>query len=88
MTKWATTKQSAAILALFIVVNSVVGLGGRFVRGGLEIGTFWPFIIAAAIGGMFGSSLGAGRPTAGVLRQLLGIVLLIAAVKLIVTALL
>lgn len=85
--KWATTKQTAAISAFFIVVNSVAGLAGRFVRGGLEIGTIWPFILAAAIGGLFGSYMGASRINSRALRLLLGVVLLIAAFKLMILAL-
>ncbi|MEX2116713.1 MAG: sulfite exporter TauE/SafE family protein [Bacteroidota bacterium] len=83
--KWATIKQTAAISAFFIVVNSIAGLAGRFVRGGLEVGTIWPFVLAAAAGGMIGSYFGAGKFTSRVLRQILGIVLLIAALKLVIT---
>ncbi len=85
--KWASTKQTAAISAFFIVVNSIAGLGGRFLRGGLEVGYIWPFVLAAAVGGLIGSYFGASRFTSKLLRQLLGVVLLIAAVKLIITAL-
>lgn len=85
--KWATMKRTAAVSAFFIVVNSVAGLGGRFARGGLEIGTIWPFVLAAAIGGLLGSYLGASRINSRALRQLLGVVLLIAASKLVIQAL-
>lgn len=84
--RWATTKQAAAVSALFIVVNSVAGLAGRFARGGLEAGTIWPLILAAGAGGLLGSSWGARRSTPRTLRLLLGIVLLGAAFKLIVYA--
>lgn len=85
--KWGTTKQTAAISAFFIVVNSVAGLAGRFVRGGLEVGPIWPFVLAAAVGGALGSYAGATRINARVLRQLLGLVLLIASLKLVVAVL-
>jgi uncharacterized membrane protein YfcA len=85
--KWATTKQTAAVSAFFILVNSLAGLAGRSLRGGLEIGTIWPFIAAAAVGGMIGSSVGASKLTARVLRRLLGVVLLVAAFKLVIVAL-
>ncbi|HEX9614191.1 MAG TPA: TSUP family transporter, partial [Bacteroidota bacterium] len=80
--KWSTTKQAAAISAFFIAVNSVAGLVGRSARGGLEVGAIWPFVVAAAFGGMIGSSMGASKLTALVLRRLLGVVLLVAAFKL------
>lgn len=85
--KWATTKQTAAVSAFFIVANSVAGLGGRFVRGGLEVGTIWPLMLAAGAGGLLGSFWGARRSTPRTLRLLLGIVLVIAAFKLVVHAL-
>ncbi len=80
--KWAGTKQTAAVSAAFIVVNSLAGLGGRFVRGGLEFGSLWMLVLAAFAGGLIGSHLGANRFSSMTLRRLLAIVLVIAAVKL------
>lgn len=81
--KWATTKQTAAVSAFFILVNSLAGLAGRYVRDGLEVGAIWPLVLAAGAGGLLGSFWGARRSTPRTLRLLLGIVLLIAAFKLV-----
>ncbi|HEY9868848.1 MAG TPA: sulfite exporter TauE/SafE family protein [Candidatus Obscuribacterales bacterium] len=83
---WAGTKQTAATSACFIVVNSAAGLLGRATRQGIEVGSLLPLVAAAAIGGFAGSYLGAKRLSGLNLRRLLAIVLVIAAVKLILTA--
>lgn len=84
--RWADPKRTSAVSALFIVVNSLAGLGGRFLRGGLELGDFIPFIIAAFLGGVVGSYYGANKLSGLVLRRLLAVVLVLAAVKLIITS--
>jgi hypothetical protein len=81
--RWATTKQAAAISAFFIVVNSLAGLGGRAIRGGLELGTIWPFVVSAFLGGFLGSYMGSHRLSGALLRRLLALVLLMAALKLV-----
>ena len=83
--KWANTKQTAAVSALFIVVNSIAGLGGRFLRGGLEFGPMLPLLIAAFLGGLAGSYAGANKFSGLTLRRLLAFVLLTAAGKLLLT---
>lgn len=82
--KWATAKQTAAVSALFIVVNSLAGLGGRLARGGLEFGYIWILVAAAFAGGLIGSHLGANRYSSVTLRRLLGVVLVIASIKLLI----
>ncbi|MBI3579839.1 MAG: sulfite exporter TauE/SafE family protein [Ignavibacteriales bacterium] len=84
--RWADPKRTSAVSALFIVVNSLAGLGGRFLRGGLELGNFIPFIIAAFFGGIVGSYYGANKLSGLVLRRLLAVVLVLAAVKLIIVS--
>lgn len=83
--KWADPKQTSAVSALFIVVNSLAGLGGRLARGALEGGLLLPLIVAAFFGGLVGSHFGATRFSAYTLRRLLAIVLLVAALKLVYT---
>ncbi len=81
--RWATTKETAAVSAFFIVVNSLGGLGGRFAREGLEVGTIWPFVLAAFVGGLAGSYMGSTVLTGIVLRRILALVLFIAALKMV-----
>jgi len=83
--KWASVKQTAAVSALFIVVNSLAGLGGRVLRGSFDVSTSIPIVVAAFAGGLIGSYFGASKFSGLVLRRILGIVLVIAAFKLIVT---
>lgn len=83
--KWATTKQTAAVSALFIVVNSLAGLAGRGMRGVADVSTNMPLVVAAFCGGLIGSYYGATKFSGLFLRRILALVLLIAAFKLLVT---
>jgi len=85
--KWADPKQTSATSACFIVLNSIAGLLGRHFEGNFSLGNFLPFLVAATVGGFLGSRFGAQRFSNLLLRRLLGIVLLIAVIKLLVTAL-
>ncbi len=85
--KWATTKQTAAFSAFFIVVNSIAGLGGRLMGGSVETGSVLPLVGFAFLGGLIGSHYGANRFSGLTLRRILALVLLIASVKLFVTSL-
>ncbi|MBK9060032.1 MAG: sulfite exporter TauE/SafE family protein [Flavobacteriales bacterium] len=79
---WADMKTTAATSALFIFVNSAAGIVGAF-GNGETLGTeMVPWIIAAVLGGLLGSWIGAKRLNELRLKQALGIVLLFASVKL------
>lgn len=82
--RWATAHEAAAVSALFIFVNSSAGLIGI---GDLAMpvaaGVFW-WLAAAILGGLTGAFLGARRTPPVRMRQLLGMVLLAASVKLLV----
>jgi hypothetical protein len=81
---WATAKQTAAISAPFILVNSVSALGGIALgEHGLLLHTnlVVPLIIAVVIGGMVGATFGSSRLGSAGLRRVLGVVLLVAAIK-------
>lgn len=83
--KWTNQKQTAAISALFIFVNSLAGLAGQ-IRTGIEVSTqMWSFVIIAVIGGSLGAYLGAGKFNQTILKNILALVLLVAAGKLIFT---
>ncbi|MFA9478754.1 sulfite exporter TauE/SafE family protein [Phycisphaerales bacterium AB-hyl4] len=80
---WATARQTAAVAAAFVFVNSITGLTGHLLVGG-EMP--WPLIAwtapAAVIGGVIGARLGSQRLATPAIRRLLAVVLLVAAVKL------
>ncbi len=84
--RWATIKQTAAVSALFIFVNSVSGLIGLLSKGTLQLTPDLVYGVAATvIGGLFGSYFGSKRFDVPTLRYLLAISLTIAALKLILT---
>jgi uncharacterized membrane protein YfcA len=82
--RWANAKRTSAVSALFIVVNSLAGLAGRLMKGGLDIGGFGPLVVVAFLGGLIGSHYGANRFSGVVLRRLLALVLVIASIKMVV----
>jgi hypothetical protein len=85
---WATAKQTAAISAPFILVNSVSGLGGIAIsKSGLPVDFNFvaPLAIAVVIGGIAGASFGSRRLGYQGLRTVLGVVLLIASLKMFLT---
>ena len=78
---WTTMRGSAAIAAGFILVNSIAGLLGYW----LTVST-WPpgiplLVGCALIGALMGSELVVHRAAQAVLRRLLGLVLIIAGMK-------
>lgn len=82
---WANLKQTAAISALFIFVNSSSGLIG-LVSQGVQFKTFmWTMLFVAFCGGTLGSYLGANKFSSQKLKFALSSVLLIASAKLILT---
>ena len=78
----APVRQVAAVSAPFILVNSIAGLLGGFAAGrplppiGLAV------IGAVVVGGAVGSQLGAFRVSPQGLRRLMGVVLVVAGLKL------
>lgn len=83
---WADTKRTAATAALFILLNSLAGLGGLASKGWTPEPRLGILAVAACIGGVFGSAYGSRRATPRALRFLLACVLLIAGGKLLLTS--
>lgn len=82
---WTNQKQTAAISALFIFVNSIAGLAGQLSKGIHIDNTVFGFIAIAFIGGLGGAWLGSLKLNQLYLKYTLAIVLLMASVKLILT---
>lgn len=85
---WTTAKQTAAITAPFILVNSISGLGGIVVDSGgipVDFGFVAPLAIAVVVGGFVGSSFGSKKLGHQGLRTTLGVVLFIASAKMFLT---
>jgi uncharacterized membrane protein YfcA len=83
--RWANMRTTAAVSAAFILINSVAGLAGLFSAGTiLPRGLAW-MTLAALGGAVVGSELAVRRLAPVRLRQLLGVVLIIAAIKMFLT---
>ncbi len=82
---WADMKQTAAVSAAFIFLNSVSGIAGA--TGGSQAFSpeIYSWTMVAVIGGTTGSFFGSRKFNHVVLRYVLSIVLLFACTKLIIT---
>jgi len=79
---WANLKQSAAISAAFIWLNSVTGLLGTLSSGVHLAPTILPWIVVALVGGFLGSWSGSFKFSEVKLRYILATVLVMASFKL------
>jgi hypothetical protein len=84
--RWADAKRTAAASAAFIWINSAAGLYGHLLRKTVDWSALGVLVGVAFAGGFVGSYLGARRFRGLWLRRTLGVVLLIATVKLLRTA--
>lgn len=82
---WATMKQTAAVSALFIFVNSISGLFGFLSKGGILPIASVSLIAVVLIGGILGGYFGSKKMNTQMLRNVLALVLLIAIFKLYTT---
>ncbi|MEN9701043.1 MAG: hypothetical protein RIR55_346 [Bacteroidota bacterium] len=82
---WSNQKQTAAVSALFIFVNSIAGLAGQLSHGIKIEPQMLSFVVVAFVGGLTGAWLGSLKFNQQVLKYTLAVVLLMASVKLILT---
>ena len=82
---WTTQKQTAAISALFIFVNSVSGLAGQFSQGIELQPDMFAYVGVAFAGGSAGAWMGSAKLDHRALKYLLSIVLTVASLKLLLT---
>lgn len=84
--RWATLKETAAVSALFIFVNSLSGLFGQMNKGGIHLPNNLQYaVVATILGGLLGSYFGSQKFNIPTLRFLLAIGLTIASLKLMLT---
>jgi uncharacterized protein len=82
---WSTVREASGIAALFILVNSIAGLAGLMTQGvSLPAELIW-WAPAAIIGGLIGTELGSRRLGVPILKKLLGVVLVVAGMKMILS---
>ena len=84
MLGWAGTKQTSAVAAPFILVNSVAGLAAGFVAGTAALpASTWVLAAAVLVGGWLGAEYGSRRFANPVVRRLLAVVLAAAGSKMV-----
>lgn len=83
--KWTDQKQTAAISALFIFVNSLSGLGGQLIKGIHFSPDMFGYVAIAFSGGLCGAYFGSLKFNQNILKYVLAVVLMLAAYKLLFT---
>lgn len=81
--KWSSVKESAAVAAPFILVNSIAALSALDDVTADFSDLFWYWVPAVLIGGTIGAYMGSKRLTSVTLRYFLALVLVLATGKLI-----
>jgi uncharacterized protein len=79
---WASPKQTAALSAPFILVNSAVGLAGAMARGQTSSPDVWVYAVAALAGAMIGTTIGLRWLSQTVTRYVLAAILAMAGLQL------
>jgi uncharacterized membrane protein YfcA len=80
---WARTKETAAVSAVFILVNSTAGLLGHVTAVAAVPRAIFFWAPLAVVGGWIGSELGTRKLPIPQIRQWLAVVLILAGLKLI-----
>ncbi len=84
---WCNMRQSTAVAAGFILLNSAAGLSGYIISGqSWPDGSGW-LVLAALVGCLIGAEMASHRAPTALLKKLLAIVLVIAGIKMSYTAL-
>jgi len=76
---WANVKEAASVASAFIVLNSIAGLVARLPRTPIEAQYVAPFVAVVVAGALIGSFMGARRLPFRAVQVSLGLVLLVAA---------
>jgi len=84
--KWTDQKQTAAISASFIFVNSLSGLLGQLTKGIHFSADMYAYVAIAFAGGLCGAYLGSLKFNQNILKYTLAVALMLAAYKLLFTS--
>lgn len=82
---WANVKETAAISALFIWINSLSGFVGLYLSGITLQSNLFLLVVLAVVGGLLGAYYGSFVLKNKSLSRLLSMVLLLASIKLLLT---
>jgi uncharacterized membrane protein YfcA len=84
MLGWAGTKQTSAVAAPFILVNSIAGLTAIFVARSASLPEYtWTLAVAVLAGGWVGAEYGSRRFANPLVRRVLAVVLALAGAKMV-----
>jgi uncharacterized membrane protein YfcA len=84
MLGWAGTKQTSAVAAPFILVNSIAGLAAVFIAKSAALPATVAILgVAVLIGGWLGAEYGSRRFANPVVRRVLGLILGVAGAKMV-----
>ena len=81
LTRWGSARAIAATASIFILVNSVAGLAGQFMKLGTSgavasLTPYWPLAVAVLVGGQIGSLASARFLPQALVRRLTGVLIL------------
>lgn len=81
---WGKAKEVAATASLFILFNSLAGLGGQLLKGGsANLFDYWPLYLSVIVGGQMGSRFGTSSiATDRFLKMATGLLVLFIAINL------
>jgi uncharacterized protein len=85
--RWSEARRIAAFASLYILINSVTGLAGQFVKAGPQFlagpaADYWPLMVAVLVGGQLGSMMGMRYLTPRLLRTMTALLVGYAALRL------
>jgi uncharacterized membrane protein YfcA len=84
MLGWAGTKQTSAVAAPFILVNSLAGLAGGFTMKSAALPSYvWILAPAVLVGGWLGAEYGSRRFANPLVRRILAVALALAGAKMV-----
>lgn len=86
LTRWSDSRRIAATASVFILVNSIAGLGGQlaksgFGNGGDAILAYWPLFVGVLLGGQIGSFLASKTLPEIWIRRLTALLILYVALR-------
>lgn len=86
--RWADAKRIAAFSSLYILINSIAGIGGQLLKTGTSaldgvFVSYWPMLVAVFIGGQIGGVLGLRLFSQTIMRRMTALLVGYVAVRLI-----
>ncbi len=86
LTRWSDSRRIAATASVFILVNSIAGLGGQLAKSGFDSGgeailAYWPLFLGVLLGGQVGSILASKALPEIWIRRLTALLILYVAVR-------